>query len=183
MEAVLMKDPVKWGAYLKEARKKRKVTQQHAADRMGSFRVVVYHLERKQISNIKTVFRYLRASGLQMKLIPGNKIMAETILSLSNYADVMRWSRNLYKVTLEEAAEKAGVSVQTILNLEAGNNVSANTVFTLLAYYNMKIEINEKANTSATSASSNRVVDIFQHSGDAADGHAEGSGYSGKDDD
>lgn len=182
MNAVLMKDPLKWGRYMKEARKSKKVTQQDVAKRMGSPRMVVYHLEKKQTSNIKTVFRYLNASRLQMELIPVNQIMAETILLMSNYSDIMHWVRQLHKVTLEEAASHSGVSVQTILNMESGNNVSANTVFRLLAYYNIKIKINEKTELGANHAAGDRVVDIFQHSRVADDGHEE-KRVTGEDDD
>lgn len=182
MKSVLMDNPLKWGRYIRQARKKRGITQEKVAGKMGSPRMVIYHLEVKQSSNMKTVFRYLRAAGLAMKIIPRNQIMADTVLSMKNYSDVLRWSRNLNKVTLEEAAKAAGVSVQTILNLESGHNVSANTVFILLSYYHMKIEINEKTKLGPTQPSADRVVDILQHRGDDADGH-EAAGLTRKNDD
>jgi len=166
-----MKEPLEWGKYMRQARKKgAKTTQQKVADKMGSPRMVVYHLEVKQTSNIKTVFRYLSAAGLAMKLVPRNQIMADTILTMANYSDVLRWVRSLCKATLEEAAEASEVSVQTILNLEGGHNVSANTVFKLLSYYNIKVEINEKTKLGPTVATTDRVVDIFQHRSDDDDG-------------
>lgn len=125
---------------LKKARRTAGLTQAEVSNSANLSKVTVIAVERKEAS-MSSLFRYLEAIGYRIKVSPKQFGLTQPLILHDEWGKILKLLRRSSDLTLEEVAEKVGVTSRTIANMEGSRNGSIPTLLRLLETYNQKIEL------------------------------------------